>query len=568
MAALFLLCLSFSSAVLPARALHVKELHQNLVLAKGGRLSVDETVTVDMGKSTRPDFYRFIPTLYKRSGKLCSDAVYVKSVSDGRGQKLPFKTKSLPGFEQIEVGDGRTMLSGVHTYRLSYDVINSVNFVGGRPELFYSALGREWDGPIDKVTISMALSPEQSKLASNTIAYVGNFGGKRHARTKFGAAALNVACEKLAANQDLLVVVPLPQQAVANNGLPAAVNEVYETSQIAVLLPAGTLAMLFLLWLLIGSDQRLGKPPVFTLGAPWQPPAELTPAEMGSILDESCDDKDIFVTVFDLAARGYLMIRETPNHGGTGYGSKDYEFSQPPQPVQGFLKTHEELFMNVIFSGRNKVYLSDMPGYLIDYLPVLRKQILQGLTKDKFFARDPQADRDYFAKTGSCILAVGASLYAYSIFVSNTYQLTSYGLIISGLLIFVSSGVMPKRTRKGVGAIAQAHAFEHFILHAKDSEIDEAARLEPAVFERLLPYAMVLGMAEFWAARFKHLVKQAPDWYITIEQEVGADVGFDTEVLVNELLAAMTAMRHVATTRAEHKSAHHSSSPPSSRYLP
>jgi hypothetical protein len=158
-------------------------------------------------------------------------------------------------------------------------------------------------------------------------------------------------------------------------------------------------------------------------------------------------------------------------------------------------------------------------------------------------------------------------LYAYSIFISDTYQIASYGIIVSGLLIFASSGVMPKRTRKGVGAIAQMHAFEHFILHSKDSEIDDAVKVDPTVFERLLPYAMVVGMAEFWAARFKHQIKESPAWYLTIEQEVGTAGAFDTEILVKDLLVAMGAIIHMASTRPEPKAGQHHSSAPS-RYLP
>jgi hypothetical protein len=323
-----------------------------------------------------------------------------------------------------------------------------------------------------------------------------------------------------------------------------------------------------ILWFFIGSDQHFGKAPTFTLGAPWQPPRELTPAEIGAIMDESCDDKDIVATIFDLACRGYLAIRETPCHGLMGYGSKDYEFSQPPQPVKGILKAHEELIVNVIFTGRNKSYLSDMHGYFFDYMPILRRQILSGLAKDKFFARNPQADRDYFVTAASCVLAFGAGLYAYSVFAADTYKIASYGIIISGLLVFMASGIMPKRTRKGVAAIEQCHTFEHFILHAKEEEIEAAAVHDPTIFYRLLPYTMVVGMAEYWAARFKHLIKDWPPWYISMEEAEGKAQEFDTETLVKELLACMHAIGQMATTRPEHKAGASSRSTVSSRNLP
>jgi hypothetical protein len=318
---------------------------------------------------------------------------------------------------------------------------------------------------------------------------------------------------------------------------------------------------LILIWLLLGSDQRFGKAPSFSLKALWQPPLELTPAEAGTVIDESCDDKDIIATVLDLANRGYLAIRETPCHGLVGYGSKDYEFSQPPQPVIGTLQAHEELLLNVIFTGRNKAYLSDMRGYLIDYMPLFRQEIQKRVTIDRYFARNPQADRDYFVNSGIFVGAVGALFYAYSVIATDTYKMASVGLIIAGALIFAASPIMPKRTRKGVAAVEQLHKFEHFILSASDQEIAAALEQEPGIFYRLLPYAVVHGMGAQWAARFKNRLCAAPGWYTSIEQleqSVGEgalkEQRFDSENFYQDIALCLKAINLVAVTKAEHKS--------------
>jgi len=552
-----------------ALADHVREIHQNLTLGANGRLAVLETVNVDFGKFGATSFTRRIATLYKRSGRLCSLGVYVKGVTDGGGKAVDYDTKNVQNYEYIIVGDGHTPMFGPHVFNLSYDVIHGVNFVSGQPELFYSVLGREWTAPIDKVKVSLDLGSNQRSLVSKAVGYIGNFGSKKHARLKndhVGGHVL-IESEKFPPGQDLVLVLPLPAGSIEKSILPDALTEIYETSRLAVLLPLATLLVLILLWLLIGSDQRFGKVPSFTLGAPWQPPRELTPAELGALRDENCEDSDIVTTVFDLGERGYLAIKETPNHGLVGYGTVDYEFSQPPQPVKGILKAHEELLLNVIFTGRNKVYLSDMNGYLFDYMPVLRKQILQGLTGDRYFARNPQADRDYFVTSAACAIALGAALFAYSTFIADTYLYTSYGVMLSGVLIFCFSGVMPKRTRKGVAAIEQSHTFEKFIMHASDEEIEAALKKDETIFYRMLPYALVLGGAEFWAHKFKNLVGQAPPWYISIEQaEGGAD--FNPEQFVRGLLAAMKSIEHAAALKPERKVGQDHVSHVSSRNLP
>gem|GEM_PF-3132077 len=550
LAVVFVLQLIWAQASL---AEHIKDLHQSLTLGANGKLGVDESVSVDFGKTGATSFCRRIATLYKRSGRLCSVAVYVKGVTDAAGKEVDYDTKSVQNYEYIVVGDGHTPMLGQHVFNFKYDIIHGVNFVSGQPELFYSALGREWTSPIDKVKVTLALASNQGGLANKAVGYVGSFGSKKRARLKndHSNARLTVEAEKFPPGQDLLLVLPLPNGSVEKGTLPDALTELYETSKLAFILPGATFLLLVLLWLLIGSDQRFGKAPSFTLGAPWQPPRELSPAELGSVLDESCEDKDIITTIADLGARGYLAIRETPNHGLMGYGTIDYEYSQPPQPVKGMLKPHEEFFLDVIFTGRTKVYLSDMHGYLFDYMPMFRKKILQGLTTDKYFARNPQSDRDYFVSTAVWVLAFGAALFAYSVFIVDTHKIASYGVLISGVLILLFSGVMPKRTRKGVAAIQQSHTFEHFIMHAQDEEIEAALQKDNTIFYRMLPYTLVLGGAEFWAHKFKALIKDPPTWYIALDQEEGEP--FNTEVFVRKLLAAMKSFEYVASLKPENK---------------
>ena len=531
---------------------HVREVRQNVSLGPHGKLTVDEYVAVDFGKSNQLVFYRHIPTLYKRAGKICSYEVYVKGVHDEAGKALPFRSRQIQSYESIIIGDARTPLNGLHQFKLDYDLINGVNFVSGKPELFYSALGPEWTSPIDHLTLNVNVGANQNGLLKHAVAYIGSIGAKKHARLAQTSDGLQIACEKIPSGQDVILVAPLPAGSIMQTALPDQFSDLFETSQFAFFLPAATFVFLIILWLLIGSDQRFGKAPSFKLGAVWQPPSELSAAELGTIIDESCDDKDILVTIFDLAERGYIAVRETPRHGLEGYGTKDYEFSQPPQPVKGELKAHEEFILNVIFVGRNKAYLSDMDGYFSDAFPTLRKQIQQGLTKDKYFARDPQADRDYFVMTGSFITACGAMIYAYSIFVTDIHKMASVGVIVAGALIFAASGVMPKRTRRGVAAVDQIHKFEHFILSADHRAIDAAYEQDNNVFYRLLPAAVVLGMGEYWASKFKHLILQPPFWYTSMEQLEG-ESSFDTESFVQQLLHCLKAVNGSALTKHKQK---------------
>ena len=54
-----------------------------------------------------------------------------------------------------------------------------------------------------------------------------------------------------------------------------------------------------------GKDPRLR--PIAVM---YEPPDQLTPAEAGTLVDESPDTRDITATVVDLAVRGYVRISE------------------------------------------------------------------------------------------------------------------------------------------------------------------------------------------------------------------------------------------------------------------
>ena len=43
----------------------------------------------------------------------------------------------------------------------------------------------------------------------------------------------------------------------------------------------------------------------------YEPPPGMTPAEAGTLLDDSIDPRDITSTMVDLAVRGYMKIEET-----------------------------------------------------------------------------------------------------------------------------------------------------------------------------------------------------------------------------------------------------------------
>ncbi|GAI24579.1 unnamed protein product [marine sediment metagenome] len=73
---------------------------------------------------------------------------------------------------------------------------------------------------------------------------------------------------------------------------------------------------------------------------------------------------------------------------------------------------------------------------------------------------------------------------------------------------------------------------KEFINRAEKDRLERLSKEDPTVFDRVLPYAMVMGVADEWAEAFKDLYREPPGWY---ECSAWPVTGFYTALLVADL---------------------------------
>jgi len=90
-----------------------------------------------------------------------------------------------------------------------------------------------------------------------------------------------------------------------------------------------------------------------------------------------------------------------------------------------------------------------------------------------------------------------------------------FSIIISGVIVSIFGFVMAKVTEKG--ALAKEHilGLKEYLKVAEEARIKfhNAPEKNPQLFEKLLPYAMVLGVEKEWAKQFENIYNQNPSWY-------------------------------------------------------
>jgi uncharacterized membrane protein YgcG len=88
-------------------------------------------------------------------------------------------------------------------------------------------------------------------------------------------------------------------------------------------------------------------------------------------------------------------------------------------------------------------------------------------------------------------------------------------LALSGLVVLAFSPIMPRKTRKGVAALVDVLGLAEYIHRAEVDRIEftDAPAKSPEQFEKLLPYAVALGLTSIWVRQFEGLLREPPQWY-------------------------------------------------------
>lgn len=299
-------------------------------------------------------------------------------------------------------------------------------------------------------------------------------------------------------------------------------------------IPSATLGVMYLLWWNSGRDVDGHHP----IAVEWSPPQNLTPAEVGTLVDESCDMEDIVSTLIDLAVRGHLTILQTSTKNLLFFSNKDYVFTKTVPPAAEKLLPHEDEFLKGIFnydlSPNTTSNLSDLKAQFYTHLPIIKKHIYESLATKGLFLKNPDTVRGEYQALAFVFFLIG-------IWTIVHYEMLGFGIMCSGVIVFLFAKAMPARSAAGSKASRECLGFARFVRMAEKDRIRVLAKDDPTIFGRLLPYAMVLGAADQWADAFEGLMTAPPDWYQASGYQNGSF--FSASDFVNDLGNGMNMMR-------------------------
>lgn len=476
---------------------------------------------------------------------------------------------------RVKIGDPNAFVSGRETYRIEYIARGVFEYFEEYDELYWNVTGEGATVTINSASARVHLPQNFAETELRLRCFAGAVGSQQE-RCTIGMDDENTIgyeTGELRPGQGFTIVTGLPKGAVAEpSSLDVALALAIKYGR--YLIPP-LLVFLLLLWLWFrgGRDPKLRR--VNT--PQWMPPYDLRPGEVGVIFDERADLSDISATIIDFAVRGYMTIRRIGDEvkETTGKSSKlystifglffsafavfwviaslwigapwfftlfgipfiliglyvalapwirpmrqraafryeeaDYELTKL-KDADSLMRDYEKKLFTAIFKDSASKKLSDLENKFYEHLQEIRKGLYEELVSQGFYSRNPDIVRNTYYGFGVVAMILG---FISLLVLMNLDPFWGVSIILSALIILGFAPIMPQKTKKGVFSAWETDGFRHYLQVAEKERLQfhNAPQKDQKFFERLLPYAISLGVAAEWAEQFKDIYTEPPQWY-------------------------------------------------------
>lgn len=276
---------------------------------------------------------------------------------------------------------------------------------------------------------------------------------------------------------------------------------------LSTLLSLGVLVGMLLLWYRKGRDVSAPELDVVR----YEPPADLRPAEVGVLVNESPSTSDITATIVDLAIRRKLVINEQEKGGIGGIlNSKEFSFQRWDKDMTDLAPFEREL-MDGLFESGDTVTEKDLENEFYTHISDIDTELKDQVLGKGLFDGDPAKVKGRYSMIGLLLLLLIIPVFLLRAWLDLGYLYAFVpALAVAGISVFIVGRFMSRRTAKGSEALSYVMGFKEYMATA---EQEEMKFMTPENFQANLPYAMVLNVASQWADKFKDIYTEPPEWY-------------------------------------------------------
>jgi uncharacterized membrane protein YgcG len=494
-----------------ARSWRIADYNTAIAVAPDGSAVVDERITLEFSGEFH-GIHRTIPVKYPGPrGSNYTLLLNVMSVTDAAGHKYKYESHLSRGYRDLKIYIPDAV-DAMRVVEIRFAVRNGIRYFDNYDEFYWNVTGNDWPVPIDHASATVAL-PQSAAGSVRAQAFTGVYGSTEGAaRTQIQGANVNFeTLGGLPMQGGLTIDLYLPKGFLKE---PGSLTRFwwFLSSNPIVLLPFWALAVMWVMWRYKGRDPDPG----MSVAPMYEPPAGMTPAEAGTLIDDSVDPRDITSTLIDLAVRGYVKIEETVEKGLI-FDSKDYVFHLlRPREQWNDLNAHEKVMLENIFYGDDMtidVRLRGLKNRFYTAIPAIRTDIISALRNKNMYLLDPESANLY---KGLGLVLIAAPFVLGGL--TGVLDLPGSGafLVLCGVLALLVwwpfARQMTCRTMQGSRTRIAVLGFQEFMNRV---DADRLKRMPPDTFEKYLPFAMALGVENRWAKAFEGIVHDPPQWYVS-----------------------------------------------------
>ena len=523
-------------------------------------------VTVDVAADNSYDYHEHLDMYYVTA----HHGIYRYLPMQGQklsGIRVPgyeYEVYTQSGYRVVKIGSGDFVLTGENPYDIYYNIAMYEDENNEKDMLLLNLVPADWETDIGSSTCVVNL-PKEADLSKAKV-YSGSYGTESNEdnavlETGEDNKTITITAKDIPAHHGVTLQLELPQGYW--EGAPQFGSITIANMMLFLLGPVGAI----LLWYLFGRDRHMVKTLEF------YPPDDLTPGEIGYLVDGRADKQDVISTIVYLADKGYIEIEEMDR--------KKFRFIAKKEPGTEVPSYVREIYNGLFPGKKNKVRTSDQLGASSAFGRKYQKsrELLEDMFKgssaiirpDSRMARAactvaamvPSAAYITWAgangddgggfmlfwsaahilvcvklmcsvydniRSSSKVMSVIKSLGAIWFFTMGVgvLPLTSDALTLLtapraiALVMYLAIGTLISmffavvaiaKTDSYTDLLGRVLGFRDFIKTAELDKLNELVEDDPQYFYHIMPYAYVFGLSNKWIKNFEDLPVVAPEWY-------------------------------------------------------
>lgn len=561
--------LGFNNCLAGEESIEAYRVH--LSINKDSSIEISESIYYNFGSNFKKGIYRTIPTTFKEGDTSYRFKVTDIEAYDDLNKDQLFNINENRKEIRIDLGSDINEFTGVNVFHLKYKVTGVISYENEFDILSWNLIGPDWSIPINgiKATVTLPEAVSVDSLVSDC--FVGFLGSME----RCFSTEMKYVLDSNDSKDEKVSELVYTHKASLGNGRAMTVNLklpkglISETEREEVvplpllfsilLVGAGFIPIFFIIKLFKNNPEKNYKKSVVIQ---YDVPNGVNPSDVGLVKNRIFGNNELDAEILSLAIKGYIKIIYEEKKIFYIFKIKVFLFLK--LKIDEELSETENKIMETIFHKKLKLSKASALDLIKSLSSKEKPEIKQSIdtalaiSSSEMFQKNSQwfygkfkelkkisknevfvkgyFDSNFnnsrinafkeFALFISLMFFVVIALVLCAVYFFPTASLNSFwrvlfflGFFTFFMIIYVQGLIftkLPYRTKEGIKLNNHIAGLKRYIKVAEKERMDfhYDPKKNPELFEKLLPFAVVLGLQQKWDKHMSDL-DYNPDWYMS-----------------------------------------------------